>query len=218
MLTSFIDNLIHTYGYLAVLLLVGLESVGIPLPGETVLITAALYAGTTHHLNIVVVAAAASGAAIVGDNIGYLLGRTVGERLLTRFGQRLHLGPTRLAVGRYLFARHGAKVMFFGRFVTVLRTCAALLAGLNRMPWRKFAAANTAGAVLWACFYSVGAYYLGARSAAFGTASTIVGLALSSVVTVVVIVLGRRRFRALEERLSVSAEQPELHPELLATP
>lgn len=215
MLTSLIDTLIHSYGYLAVLLLVGLEAVGLPLPGETVLITAALYAGTTHNLNIVIVAVVASAAAVIGDNLGYVLGRTAGDRLVTRFGTRLHLTAGRLAVGEYLFARHGAKVVFFGRFVSVLRTGAAFLAGLNRMPWRSFAAANTAGGVFWACLYSAGAYYLGASSATFGSASTIVGIALSSVVTVVLIVAGRRHFRALEERLTTLGE-PEPRPELLA--
>lgn len=207
MITSLIDNLIHTYGYLAVLLLVGLESVGIPLPGESVLIAAALYAGSTHNLNIVVVAAVASSAAVIGDNIGYLLGHSLGERLVARFGKRLHLTAGRLAVGRYLFQRHGSKVVFFGRFVSVLRTCAAFLAGPNRMPWRNFALANTGGAVLWACFYSVGAYYLGASSATFGNITTIAGLAASSAVTIALVIWTRRRWHELEQRIA-AAEAP----------
>ncbi len=102
------------------------------------LITAAIYAGSTGHLNIVLVALFAAVAAVVGDNVGYFLGARSGRHLITLHVRVLRLDDEKLAVGRYFFRRHGVKVVFFGRFVSVLRTCAAVLAGTNRMPWNRF--------------------------------------------------------------------------------
>lgn len=144
-----IAHLVQSYGYYAVFALIALESLGIPLPGESALIAAALYAGTTHHLNIAALAAVAAIAAVIGDNAGYWIGKTGGRRLAERYGHYVRLDRAKLKVGRYLFARHGVKVVFFGRFVAVLRTYAAFLAGLSRMRWSGFLLANTAGGVLW---------------------------------------------------------------------
>src|ERR1700681_974806 len=113
MTSSFVTHLSASYGYYAVFALIALESMGIPLPGETALIVAALYSGTTHHLNIVVLAVIAASAAIIGDNAGYWIGRTGGQRLAERYGRFVHLTRSKLKVGRYLFARHGVKVDFF---------------------------------------------------------------------------------------------------------
>jgi membrane protein DedA with SNARE-associated domain len=120
--TSTIEQLVATYGYLAVFLAVGLESLGVPIPGETTLITAALFAGSTHRLSLAVLVIVASAAAIAGDNLGYLIGRGGGYRLLRRYGHRVHVDEAKLKVGRYLFDRHGGGVVFFGRSITVLRT------------------------------------------------------------------------------------------------
>src|ERR1700742_1575916 len=125
---SWITHLVQSYGYYAVFTLIALESLGIPLPGETAMITAALYAGTTHQLNLIVLAAVAAAGAVVGDNAGYWLGRTGGYRLAERFGRFVRLDQAKLDLGRYLFARHGVKVVFFGRFIAVLRTFAAFFA------------------------------------------------------------------------------------------
>jgi membrane protein DedA with SNARE-associated domain len=99
--------------------------------------------------------------AIVGVNIGFGIGHWGGYRLLVRYGKYLRLDQARLKVGRYLFYRHGGKVDFFGRFVSVLRTYAAFLAGTNRMPWGRFLIFNASGGILWATLYGLGAYYLG---------------------------------------------------------
>jgi membrane protein DedA with SNARE-associated domain len=107
-----------------------------------------------------VVVAAAVGA-IVGDNVGYLIGRTVGHRALRRWGKVVGLTDDRQTLGRYLFTRHGAKVVILGRFVAILRTFAAVLAGANQMPWPRFLVSNAAGSVVWACLYGFGAYALG---------------------------------------------------------
>ncbi len=200
MTLSWITHLVQSYGYYAVFTLIALESMGIPLPGETALISAALYAGTTHHLNVVVLAVIATCAAIVGDNAGYWIGRTGGLRLAERYGRYVRLDRAKLKVGRYLFARHGWKVVFFGRFVAVLRTFAAFFAGVGKMRWPGFAAANAAGGLLWASCYSLGAYALGSAASSVGSMITIVGYAVASVATVASIIVVRRSLRRLEQR------------------
>ncbi|MGH7870057.1 MAG: DedA family protein, partial [Candidatus Dormibacteraceae bacterium] len=154
-------GLLSSYGYGAVFALVGLESLGIPMPGETALISAAIYAGTTHHLNPAGVVSAAALGAIIGDNIGFGLGYWGGYRLLLRYGHWLRIDQRKIKIGRYLFQRHGGKVVFLGRFVSILRTYAAFLAGSNRMPWPRFLLANAAGGILWAAVYGILPYYLG---------------------------------------------------------
>jgi membrane protein DedA with SNARE-associated domain len=157
-----ITALLQTYGYWAVLLLVAVESMGVPVPGETTLIAASVYAGTTHRLEIALVILAAALGAVVGDNLGYLIGREGGQRLLHRYGRYVRLNECRLLIGRYLFEQHGGKVVFFGRFVGVLRMWAAFLAGANGMPWKRFLAFNAMGGILWAGLVGMLAYGLGA--------------------------------------------------------
>jgi len=190
---SLINHLLQSYGYYAVFVFIALESLGIPLPGETTLIAAAIYAGSTGRLNIAVVFLVAAAAAILGDNAGYWIGRSGGQRL----------------VGRYLFARHGGKVVFFGRFVTVLRTYAAFLAGLNTMHWRRFTAFNAAGGVAWAAVYAFGAFSLGAAATGVGQTITLVGLGISAVLTAAGIVLARRWMRRLEQRARAAYPDPD---------
>lgn len=153
---------IDSYGYEAVFVLVGLESLGVPIPGETALITAALYAATTHRLDIAIIVAVAAAAAIIGDNIGFALGRWGGYRILRRYGRYVRFDQRRLKIGLYVFREHGGKVVFFGRFIAVLRTYAAFLAGTNRMRWTRFLIFNAAGGITWALVVGLGYYYLGA--------------------------------------------------------
>lgn len=154
-------TLIMKYGSFAVAVVVCLESMGLPLPGEAILIAAAIYAGKTGQLGIYQVIAAAAAGAIIGDNIGYWIGREIGFRLLVRYGSYVGLTEPRIKVGQYLFQRHGGKIVFFGRFIALLRVLAALLAGINRMSWLRFFIANAAGAMLWATVFGLGAYTLG---------------------------------------------------------
>jgi membrane protein DedA with SNARE-associated domain len=210
-----IAQLVQSYGYYAVFALIALESLGIPLPGESALIAAALYAGTTHHLNIVALAAVAAAAAVIGDNAGYWIGKTGGRPLAERYGRYVRLTRTRLKVGRYLFARHGVKVVFFGRFVAVLRTYAAFLAGLSRMRWSRFLLANAAGGVVWVSFYAFGAYALGSAASSIGSTITIVGWAVAGTLTAAMIVIGRRSVRRLEQRAEDAFPD---HPALSPTP
>lgn len=156
-----ISHLVVSLGYWAVFLLVGSESLGVPLPGETALVLAGIYAGHTHRLSPWAIFAVAAAAAIIGDNIGFWIGAKGGYRLARRYGRRVRLDERKLKIARYLFDRHGAKVVFFGRFVSVLRTYAAFLAGTSRMRWRRFLPANTAGGIVWAAIYTTAAYLAG---------------------------------------------------------
>jgi membrane protein DedA with SNARE-associated domain len=140
-----LDSLLHQYGYAAVFVGVMLESTGLPLPGESLMIAAAIYVAMTHQLNIFILIPVAAAAAICGDQIGYLIGRWIGFRALTRWGTKLGLSDERLELGRFLFRRYGGRVVFFGRFVAFLRTFAALLAGANKMPWHTFLVWNSLG-------------------------------------------------------------------------
>ena len=154
-------HLISAYGYWSVAVIVALESMGLPLPGETVLVVAALYAATHQDISIAGVIASAAAGAIVGDNLGYWLGREFGYWLLLRYGGYIGLSEERIKLGQYLFLRHGGKVVFFGRFIPILRILAGILAGMNRMPWRRFLIANAAGALLWSGVLGTSAYAFG---------------------------------------------------------
>src|SRR3954471_9460706 len=141
MLTSVLGDLpalIAAYGYGLILIMVMLESLGLPLPGETTLITASIYAGATHDLALTGIIAAAVTGAVIGDNIGFWIGEKVGYRLLIRVRPSIEFNPAKVKLGQYLFMRHGGKVVCFGRFVAVLRVLAAFLAGAHKMPWPRF--------------------------------------------------------------------------------
>jgi len=156
-----IQPLIVQHGYWAVFLIVMLESAGVPLPGETALLLAGAYAGATGQLDISLVIASAAAGAIIGDNLGFWVGRTWGAGLLVRYGRFIHLPEGRLKLGQYLFVRHGAKIVFFGRFVAFLRILAALLAGVNKYSWSQFLFYNAAGGIVWALVMGIGAYLFG---------------------------------------------------------
>jgi membrane protein DedA with SNARE-associated domain len=197
-----LHHLMHTYGLWVVFGIVLLECMGIPLPGETALVSAALYAGTTHGIGIVTVVAVAAAAAIIGDNLGYLIGRSIGFRLLLRHGHRIRLDERRLKVGQWLFLRHGGKIVFFGRFIAILRTYSALLAGVNRMPWPHFVVMNALGGISWATIFGGGAYYFGKQVAELGGWVS----ALLLAVAVVCVIAGIVFVRYHEEELMRQAE------------
>jgi membrane protein DedA with SNARE-associated domain len=186
-------------GYWIVAGIIAMESMGIPAPGETALVSAAIYAGTTHRLNIVLLIVAATIGAIVGDNLGYLIGRRFGYDLLLRHGARVGVDERRLKLGRYLFARHGGKVVFFGRFVAVLRALAAVLAGTTCLAWRRFLFFNAAGAIAWAGFYGTAAYVLGERIVRLQGPMAIAGIATAAVVTLFVMWWLRGHYAALQQ-------------------
>jgi membrane protein DedA with SNARE-associated domain len=198
-----IAHLIHAYGLLVVAGLIGLECVGIPFPGETVLIIASVIAGTKHDLNIASVILTAAGASIIGRMIGYVIGREFGYWLLLRYGGYLWITESRIKLGQYLFLRHGGKIILIAQFLPVLRSIAGILAGANRMPWQHFMLTNIIGASLWATFYGLLAYSLGRqveRSA--GWMVFALGLGVLMFIVVAAIFVGRH-----EAQLTAEAEQ-----------
>ena len=198
-ISSVVIHVLNSYGYLAVLVFVAIESTGIPFPGETMLLAAAIVAGTSHHLSIVFVIAAAAAGAILGDNLGFWVGREGGFRLLRRYGRYIHLDERKLKLGQYLFQKHGGKVVFFGRFIAVLRAWAAFLAGTNRMKWLRFLVYNAMGGILWATIYGVGGYFLGNSVHSFSGPIAIITVALAVIILVAFFFLVRHNEKRLED-------------------
>ncbi len=196
--------LLVTYGYWCVAVIIALESLGIPLPGETTLVMAALYAAATHNMDIVLVVVAASAGAVIGGNMGFWIGRNVGYPLVLRHGRAIGLHPGRLKLGQYLFQLHGGKVVFFGRFVALLRILAAFLAGTNRMPFARFFVYNLTGGILWAAVFGFGAYLLGDQVQRLFGGVGVVGLVIILVVGVIAATLFLHRHEA---RLQLEAER-----------
>lgn len=153
-------NLLATYGYTFLFLFVGLESLGVPVPGETALVMAAAYAGTG-RLSIYIVIATSALAAILGDNGGYWIGRKGGLALVQRYGRLLHLKESHFQKARDFFRTHGAKTVFLGRFVALLRTWAAILAGVACMPYGVFTAYNALGGIIWSIVFGTLGYVFG---------------------------------------------------------
>jgi membrane protein DedA with SNARE-associated domain len=161
-----VTNLLLSYGLVMLFVLVAVESAGVPVPGETALIAAAILATPQqHHYSIVTVIAVAAVAAIIGDNIGYWIGRTGGRALLERWGPVRRYAHRMLPPGERFFKKHGGKTVFIGRFVAVLRVTAAWLAGITHMPWWRFFLWNAAGGIVWATVVGLLAYYFGKAAA-----------------------------------------------------
>lgn len=155
-----IASLLTSYGYALLFLLVGLESLGIPLPGETALVTAAALAALG-HLSIWGVIATSAVAAILGDNGGYWIGRKSGLPLVRRYGRFIRLKESHLDTARGFFERHGAKTVFIGRFIALLRTWSAVLAGTAHMPYGRFMAYNMLGGVCWSVIFGTLGFVFG---------------------------------------------------------
>src|SRR6266849_4054265 len=177
-LSDALISLIPTYGPWIIFGVVALKSAGVPLPGETILVAAALLAATTAQINIVVVVLVAATGAIVGDGLGYMVGRRLGLPFLRRYGRYIRFDEDRLLIGRYLFFRYGNAVVFFGRFIAVLRMFAALLAGANSMPAGRFFFFNISGGICWACLFGFGSYAIGTEIYKISETLSLVSLGL----------------------------------------
>lgn len=206
--TQTVDGWLSSYGYLVVFGLVLVESIGVPVPGETVLIGASLYAGSTGRLAIWWVIAVAIAGAILGDNIGFAIGRYGGAKLLLRYREKLHLHEGRLKTGIWVFRRHGGKVVFWGRFVSILRTYAAFLAGTNQMVWPRFLAFNAAGGTVWATLYGVLYYEFGTALSTLSTTIDIVLGVAGTTILVAFLVWARRKESELQERAEREIPEP----------
>lgn len=202
---SFLQSIPPLAVYLVVGVVIGLESLGIPLPGEITLVSAALLA-TRGSLDIspVLVGAAATTGAIVGDSIGYSIGRRFGMGLFERLGRRFpgHFGPGHVALAKQLFARWGVWAVFFGRFIAFLRILAGPLAGALRMRYPKFLAANATGAVAWAGGTTAMVYFLGLAAERWLARFSWVAL-------VVMVIAGIAMTRLFKERTGVLIAQLE---------
>lgn len=198
-----IEHLVHAYGLLVVAGVIGLECLGVPLPGETALIVAGVLAGHKHDLDIAAVIFTAGTASAVGRTIGYVIGRRFGYWLLLRYGRYLRITESRIKLGQYLFLRHGGKIIVIARFVPVLRSIAGILAGADRMPWRQFLAANIFGALAWASFFGFAAYYFGRQVERLAGSMVIV----IGVVAVIALVVGANFVRRHETQLVAKAER-----------
>lgn len=196
-------ELIDQYGAWIVFALVFLESIGLPLPGEAILVTAAIFAGTTQELSIVFVVVAAIIGALLGSIIGFWIGDRYGYPLLLRYGSYIGLTETRIKIAQYLFRRQGMVVVLIARFVAVLRSVVGFIAGANRMPVASFMIANSAGAIAWALFYGLGAYYLGKGVEQFAKPFAMALAAVAAIVVISAIIYWRRK----EQQLAADAER-----------
>ena len=202
---------LETYGLILLFGLVAVESAGIPLPGETALIAAAVLA-STGRFNIVEVIAVAAAGAIVGDSTGYWIARTGGRKALAKIPIARDALPRLLPRGERFFERHGSKTVVIGRFVAGLRVTVAWLAGISHMPWGKFVVYNAIGGILWATTIGLVAYYFGN---AVIDAVEKYGLIAVGVIVLLAILgfFGHRWFRARMERRQQEDDNSRLESE-----
>ena len=192
MIATFLD-VAETVGYPIVFALIAIETMGIPVPGETALVTAGIVA-SRGRLEIELVIALAAAAAILGDNIGFAIGRKLGRKLLTVPGPLLHHRRRVIAIGEPFFDRHGPKAVFLGRWVAGLRIASAWLAGVNGMAWPRFLFWNALGGICWAASIGFAVYALGNAAEHVIAVAGPVAAGLT-VVTIIAFVVWRRRER-----------------------
>lgn len=198
------NHIIDVWGYWAVAFFVLAESFGVPLPGETAVIIAGTYAGHTHHLSPWLIFAVAAGSSVVGGQVGYLLGRLGGTRLVRRWGHKIRLDEGKLRISRYLFDTYGTKVVFLGRFVSILRTYAAFFAGTCRMEPVRFAIANAVGGVVWAGTFAYLSYVAGNSLRRTSGTITWVLAGAAVAVMIVVLILARQRMSEFAAKANVA--------------
>ena len=207
-----VHHLIVTYGYAAVFVLVAIDSSVLPVPGETILVAAAGYAGTTHHLDPWLICALGFVAACVGASAGFWLGEAGGYRLVCRYGRYVRLDEAKIKLTRYVFDRRGGWIVFVCRFVTIVRTYVSFAAGTSRMSYARFALFTVPAAAVWAAGYTFLAYYAGS----WLTRSTswlewlLVGVVVAVAGTTAVVV--HRRLKDLEARAEAAYPGPLLEP------
>jgi membrane protein DedA with SNARE-associated domain len=200
------ETLVHDYGLFLLFLLIAMESAGIPLPGETALVAAGVLA-SRGKLDIVAVIVVAAAAAIVGDNAGYWIGRLGGRKLLQRWVALDRHASRVLPWSERFFERHGAKTIFLGRFIAVLRVTAAWLAGISRMQWWRFFFWNAAGGICWAALVALVAYYAGEAAGKAIERYGLIGGGVIIVVLIVAVLVGRYWRRRL---LRAEGEPPRM--------
>ena len=209
-----VEEILNAIPPLAVYLIVGgvigFESLGIPLPGEIVLVSASLLASQHDTLNPLWIGVFASTGAIVGDSIGYAIGRRGGPRLFAFLGRKFpkHFGPEHIDKARGMFHRRGVWAVFFGRFVALLRILAGPLAGSLHMHYGKFLAANALGGIAWAGGTTAAVYYLGTIAEEWLSRFSWIGLAIAVVAGIVTTVVVRKRMAAHHPHPKQPAAEP----------
>jgi membrane-associated protein len=205
---TFLD-VAENVGLPVVFLLIAIETMGIPVPGETALITAGIVA-SRGRLPIEGVIAVAAAAAILGDNVGFAIGRRLGRRLLTAPGPFLHHRRRVIAVGEPFFDRHGPKAVFLGRWVTGLRITAAWMAGVTRMSWPTFLFWNALGGIAWATSIGLLAYFVGHGAEKFihlaGLGGAVVVVLAGAVLWLVLRTRRRRAEQLVEAEIAAQIE------------
>ena len=199
-LATFLD-VAETIGYPVIFALIAIETMGIPVPGETALVTAAVVA-SRGRLEIEIVIVVAAAAAILGDNVGFAIGRKLGRRVLTAPGPLLRHRRRVIAVGEPFFDRHGPQAVFLGRWVTGLRITAAWMAGVTRMSWPTFLFWNALGGIAWATSLGLLAYFVGHGAEKFNHLAGLggaVGVVLGGLALWLVLRLRRRKAEQLVE-------------------
>ncbi|WP_030901474.1 DedA family protein [Streptomyces sp. NRRL F-5126] len=194
--------------YLLVGVVIGVESLGIPLPGEIVLVAAALLASQQGHINPYILAACASAGAVAGDSTGYLIGRKGGRPLLAWLARKFpkHFGESQVGTAERSFEKWGMWAVFFGRFVALLRIFAGPLAGVLKMPYWKFLTANLLGGVVWAGGTTLIVYEVGKVAEAWLKRFSYLGLVLAVVIGVAsMLVVKRRAKKSAEKRAEEQA-------------
>jgi len=199
-----LEPTLNHYGYLAVIGLVLIEDFGIPVPGETVLILAAVYAGSG-RLNIALVALLGFAGALLGDNIGFAIGHFGGRPLVERYGRYIFITPERLNKATQFFERHGGKIIIVARFIEGLRQANGIIAGISGMHWAKFLFFNAIGAALWVIVWTSVGYFAGSNINTIYDEATRYSryLAIAFVVLVVAYIV-RRVMRVRRARASKS--------------
>jgi membrane protein DedA with SNARE-associated domain len=199
-----VSHFVETYGVWLVAAMLAIESMGIPVPGETTLIAAAILAGTNPTQNIWFVIAAGIIGAAGGSLVGFWLGRSLGYRLVIRYGSSIGLTEARLKIGQFLFRRYGLAIVLVARFFPMLRrSIMGILAGINQMQTMSFLVGTTAGAIAWVMLITLSAYYLGEELRHQTRGATIlIGIAAVLVVAIIAFVVAR-----YEARLAARAER-----------
>ncbi len=201
---------IHHYGVAAVFVILVFESLGIPLPGESLLIVAAILAGRG-DISFPGLLISACAGAVLGDNIGYLIGRLLGHRLVWRYGAKIGLTAKRLRKVEAAFVRYGPMTVAFARFFNVLRQLNGIVAGTVKMEWRRFLAFNALGAALWVLVWTMAGFYLGRHGTHIAVVLHKLGFlgaifAAIALMVILALVFGRRIFAKLRGDMAGKTE------------
>ncbi|MFF1477874.1 DedA family protein [Streptomyces sp. NPDC058301] len=204
---EWLENIPAVSVYLLVGLVIGLESLGIPLPGEIVLVSSALLASQEGHINPVILGAAAVVGAVVGDSIGYAIGRKGGRPLLAWLGAKFpkHFSDGHVAMAEKSFKKWGMWAVFVGRFIALLRIFAGPLAGVLHMPYWKFLIANVLGGICWAGGTTAAIYYIGVVAESWLKNFSYVGLGLAAVLGVVSMLVVKNRAKKASAEIEAAA-------------